>query len=83
MAVRFCLTDGRKWIFSVFAKDERGVRVCYKGSVTTILEPRLDPEGRDSAWEYSIHQIVELVYHWVRAILGASFITYTDHTAGC
>ncbi|KAJ7237138.1 hypothetical protein C8J57DRAFT_1087789 [Mycena rebaudengoi] len=83
MAVRFCLTDGRKWIFSVFAKDERGARVCYEGSVTTILEPRLDPEGRDSAWEHSIHQIVELVYHWVRAILGASFITYTNHTAGC
>ncbi|KAJ7731424.1 hypothetical protein DFH07DRAFT_755635 [Mycena maculata] len=79
MAVRFCLTDGRKWIFSVFVKDGRGARVGYEGSVTTILEPRLDPEGRDSAWERSIHQIVELVYHWVRALLSASFVTYTDH----
>ncbi|KAJ7318293.1 hypothetical protein DFH08DRAFT_892323 [Mycena albidolilacea] len=66
-AVRFCLTDGRKWIFSVFAKDEHGRRVCYEGNSTTILEPRLDPEGRDSAWEHSIHQIVELVYHWLVA----------------
>ncbi|KAJ7858031.1 hypothetical protein B0H14DRAFT_3636775 [Mycena olivaceomarginata] len=64
-AVRFCLTDGRKWIFSVFTKDERGRRVCYEGSGTKILEPRLDPEGRDSVWEHSIHQIVELVYHWL------------------
>jgi hypothetical protein len=79
MAVRFCLTDGRKWIFSVFSKDERGARVCYEGNVTTILEPRFDPGGRDIAWEESIHQIVELVYHWVRAILSARFITYTDH----
>ncbi|KAJ7728184.1 hypothetical protein B0H14DRAFT_2480155 [Mycena olivaceomarginata] len=30
-AVRFCLTDDRKWIFSVFAKDEHGRRVCYEG----------------------------------------------------
>ncbi|KAJ7470162.1 hypothetical protein B0H11DRAFT_1812624 [Mycena galericulata] len=67
MAVRFCVTDGRKWIFSVFAKDERGARVCYEGKVITTLEPRLDSEGRDSAWEHSIHQIVELVYHWLVA----------------
>ncbi|KAJ7898214.1 hypothetical protein B0H14DRAFT_2675292 [Mycena olivaceomarginata] len=65
--VRFCLTDGRKWIFSVFTKDGRGRRVCYEGSGTKILEPRLDPEGRDSVWEHSIHQIVELVYHWLVA----------------
>ncbi|KAJ7749182.1 hypothetical protein B0H16DRAFT_1551903 [Mycena metata] len=66
-AVRFCLTDGRKWIFSVFTKDERGTRVCYEGKATTILEPRFDPEGRDVAWEESIHQVVELVYHWLVA----------------
>ncbi|KAF8171228.1 hypothetical protein K438DRAFT_1613143 [Mycena galopus ATCC 62051] len=72
MAMRFCLTDGRKWIFSVFVKNERGTRVCYEGSVsgvTTILEPRLDAEGRDSAWEHSINRIVELLYHWVRALI--------------
>jgi hypothetical protein len=80
-AVRFCLTDGREWIFSVFTKDERGRRVSYEESGTKILEPRLDPEGRDSVWEHSIHQIVELVYHWVRAILSASFVTYTDHNS--
>ena len=67
--MRFCLTDGRKWIFSLFAKDAHGERVCYEGiPATTILKPRFDSEGRDSAWEHSVHQIVELVYHWVRNI---------------
>ncbi|KAJ7694689.1 hypothetical protein B0H16DRAFT_1751040 [Mycena metata] len=60
-AVRFCLADGRKWIFSVFAKDDRGARVCYEGNVVSILEPRFDAEGRDTAWEQSIHQVVEIL----------------------
>lgn len=67
-AVRFCLADGRKWIFSVFAKDDRGATVCYEGNVVSILEPRFDAEGRDTAWEQSIHQVVEIVYHWVCVI---------------
>ncbi|KAJ7016440.1 hypothetical protein C8F04DRAFT_1245171 [Mycena alexandri] len=64
-AVRFCLADGRKWIFSVFTKDDRGARVCYEGNVVSILEPRFDAEGRDTAWEQSIHQVVEIVYDWL------------------
>jgi hypothetical protein len=47
------LTDGRKWIFYVFVKDERGERVCYEGEVCVILEPRFDGDGRDAAWEKS------------------------------
>ncbi|KAK7052256.1 hypothetical protein R3P38DRAFT_2859410 [Favolaschia claudopus] len=67
LAVRFCLTDGRKWIFSVFVKNATNHRVCYEGSISTILEPRFDSEGRDSAWEQSVHRIVELVTHWLVA----------------
>ncbi|KAJ7630063.1 hypothetical protein DFH06DRAFT_1224789 [Mycena polygramma] len=67
MAVKFCLTDGRKWIFSVLVTHPSGQRVCYTASALTILEPRLDPEGRDAPWERSIHQIVELVHHWLVA----------------
>ncbi|KAJ6611501.1 hypothetical protein B0H10DRAFT_363709 [Mycena sp. CBHHK59/15] len=66
-AVRFCLTDGRKWIFSVFVKDDHGNRVCYEGSVLAILDLELDPEGIHLAWEHSVHRIVELVYHWLVA----------------
>jgi hypothetical protein len=44
-----------------------------KANVSTILEPRLDSEGRDSAWEQSIHQITELVFHWVCATLNMDF----------
>ncbi|KAJ6487622.1 hypothetical protein C8R45DRAFT_993836 [Mycena sanguinolenta] len=62
--LRFCLTDGRKWIFSVYAK---GGRVFYQGNATTIPEPRLDAQRRDPAWEQSVHMIVELVYHWLVA----------------
>ncbi|KAJ7067302.1 hypothetical protein C8F01DRAFT_1365424 [Mycena amicta] len=66
-AVRFCVTDGRNWLFSLFSKDGSGARVSYQGNVTTILQPRFDEEGRDPPWEESIHRIVELVYHWLVA----------------
>ncbi|KAJ7715910.1 hypothetical protein DFH07DRAFT_862573 [Mycena maculata] len=63
MAVKFCLTDGRKWIFSVFSKNDAGNRVCYEGNSFPILEPSPDVNG--AAWKESVHRVVELVYHWL------------------
>ncbi|KAJ7250782.1 hypothetical protein C8J57DRAFT_1474884 [Mycena rebaudengoi] len=62
-SIRFCLTDGRKWIFCVFVKDERGERV-YEDEVCVILEPRFDGDGKDAACERSVRRTVELVRHW-------------------
>lgn len=61
-AVKFCLTDGREWIFSVFSNDDAGNRVCYQGNIFAILEPSPDNEA---AWKESVHRVVELVYHWL------------------
>ncbi|KAJ7506985.1 hypothetical protein B0H11DRAFT_1969712 [Mycena galericulata] len=62
-ALKFCLTDGRKWIFSVFFKDDAGNRVCYEGNSFPILEP--SPDVNEAAWKESVHRVVELVYHWL------------------
>ncbi|KAF9029260.1 hypothetical protein BDZ89DRAFT_1014507 [Hymenopellis radicata] len=63
-AVRFCLSDGRNWIFSLFTKDEQGRRVCYKGKIFNIIEPRPDAEA---ILRHDVSQVVELVYHWLVA----------------
>ncbi|KAJ7194324.1 hypothetical protein GGX14DRAFT_378060 [Mycena pura] len=64
-AVRFCLTDGRKWIFSVFSKDNAGNRVCYEGNSFPIPEFTSDVFNHEAAKE-CVRRVVELVYHWVR-----------------
>ncbi|KAJ7619013.1 hypothetical protein DFH06DRAFT_81224 [Mycena polygramma] len=63
--VRFSLTDGKKWIFCLLSVDAEGRRICYNGPVTTILEPRFDNTDGDAAWERSVHQVTELVFHWL------------------
>ena len=61
-AVRFCLSDGRNWVFSLLTKDEQGNRVCYEGEIFTIIEPRQDIR---KAFQADIHKVVELLYHWL------------------
>ena len=61
-AVRFCLSDGRNWIFSLFTKDEQGNRVCYEGEMFTIIEPRPEIE---EIFQRDVQKVVELLYHWV------------------
>jgi len=62
--VKFCLTDGRKWIFSLFSKDDAGNRVCYEGrNFFSILEP--DPDVNEASWKGSVRRVVELVYQWL------------------
>ncbi|PBK99156.1 hypothetical protein ARMGADRAFT_491963 [Armillaria gallica] len=61
-AVRYRLSDGRTWIFSLYVKDEQGRRVSYEGDPFTIIEPR--PNAED-AFKKDIHTIAELLYHWV------------------
>jgi hypothetical protein len=63
-AVRFCLSDGRNWIFSLLTKDEQGNRVCYEGELISIIEPRPEIQG---TLQRDVHKVVELVYHWVSA----------------
>ncbi|KAK0189808.1 hypothetical protein F5146DRAFT_1052640 [Armillaria mellea] len=60
--VRYCLSDGRTWIFSLYVKDEQGRRLSYEGDPFTIMEPRPDVED---AFKKDIHTVAELLYHWV------------------
>ncbi|KAF8871843.1 hypothetical protein BD779DRAFT_1680078 [Infundibulicybe gibba] len=63
-AVRFCLSDGWNWIFSLVTKDEHGNRVYYEGEKFSIIKPRPSIQG---VFEDDVHQIVALVYHWLIA----------------
>ncbi|KAK7029204.1 hypothetical protein R3P38DRAFT_2934478 [Favolaschia claudopus] len=61
--VRFCLTDGRKWVFCLFSKNPAGERVCYEGNSFSIPEPSALLNG--ALWQESVRQVVELVHHWL------------------
>ncbi|KAF8879048.1 hypothetical protein BD779DRAFT_1474512 [Infundibulicybe gibba] len=60
--VRFCLSDGQNWIFSLLTKDKDGNRVCFQGEVFEIITPRPRVQR---AFEEDVRQIVTLVYHWL------------------
>ncbi|KAI0300516.1 hypothetical protein B0F90DRAFT_1723552 [Multifurca ochricompacta] len=57
--VRYCLSDGTKWMFHVYTSDGQGNRISYEGPVLTIAQPHLEDFKKD------VRRVVELLYHWV------------------
>lgn len=78
--VRYCLSDGRTWIFSLYVKDEQGRRVSYEGDPFTIIEPRPDAED---AFNKDIQTVAELLYHWVRDAKLCEFVSSELFLLGC
>ncbi|KAF8811039.1 hypothetical protein BYT27DRAFT_7208897 [Phlegmacium glaucopus] len=60
-AIRFILSDGWNWVFSLLTKDSQGYQTCYGGQVFHITEPR---PGLESSFQQDVHIIVQLVHHW-------------------
>ncbi|KAI0800013.1 hypothetical protein C8Q74DRAFT_1214075 [Fomes fomentarius] len=60
--VRFCLSNGHNWLFSLFAKDANGNRVAYEGSTVNIMTPR---PGAEDLFKGDVRRVVELLYHWL------------------
>ncbi|KIJ15494.1 hypothetical protein PAXINDRAFT_168983 [Paxillus involutus ATCC 200175] len=59
--VRYCMSDGKNWLFALFTKDANGNRVCYESHNISIT-----PETRETAlFRKDVHQVVELLYHWL------------------
>ena len=59
--VRYCLSDGSKWIFLVYTRDNEGNRISYEGPVLTMVPSH--PKGEIS--EKDVRCLVEVLYHWV------------------
>ncbi|KAI6026822.1 hypothetical protein PISMIDRAFT_350383 [Pisolithus microcarpus 441] len=61
-AVRYCLTDGTKWMFLTYTRDAEGNRISYEGPLLTIVQP---PVGE--GFKKDVRRLVELLCHWLRA----------------
>ena len=59
--VRYCLSDGNKWMFLVYTCDEHGNRISYEGPVLTIMQSHLVGD----TFEKDVRCLVEVLYHWV------------------
>ncbi|KAF8332139.1 hypothetical protein F5887DRAFT_1078178 [Amanita rubescens] len=60
--VRYCLSDGTKWMFQVYTSDAQGNRISYEGPLLTIVQPHLEV-GED--FKKDVQRLVELLYHWL------------------
>ena len=60
--VRYCLSDGTKWLFQAYTHDAQGNRISYEGPLLTIVQPHLEV-GED--FKKDVQRLVELLYHWV------------------
>jgi hypothetical protein len=59
--VRYCaVSDGNNWLFALFTEDANGNRVCYESYNIRIITPRAT-----ALFRKDVHQVVELLYHWV------------------
>ncbi|KAF8329241.1 hypothetical protein F5887DRAFT_923809 [Amanita rubescens] len=60
--VRYCLSDGTKWMFQVYTSDAQGNHISYE-PLLTIVQPHLEV-GED--FKKDVQCLVELLYHWLR-----------------
>ena len=70
--IRYCLSDGRQWMFAIYTRDDLGNRISYEGVVLTLLEPR--PEIQQE-FEKDVRRLLEVLWHWVYL----SLITGINH----
>ncbi|KAH9886649.1 hypothetical protein C8Q73DRAFT_273222 [Cubamyces lactineus] len=62
--VRYCLTNGTTWLFSLFTKDASGDRVAYEGSRVNIRADTIDDS--EDLFELDVRRVMEQLHHWVR-----------------
>jgi len=62
--VRFCLSNGRSWIFAILEKDKDGNRVHYDSVVRHLSKESIQKRGEESS--SSVQEIVELLFEWLQ-----------------
>ncbi|KAH9957522.1 hypothetical protein BC827DRAFT_1157240 [Russula dissimulans] len=57
-AVRYCLSDGAKWMFQVYTSDAQGNRISYEGPLQsrrhTLRLAKTSRKVYDASWSYCI-----------------------------
>ena len=61
--VRYCLSDGTKWMFLAYTGDAQGNRISYEGPILTLVQPHL--EVGEDFFKKNVQRVVESLYHWV------------------
>ena len=56
--VRYCLSDGSKWMFLVYTRDDKGSRISYEGPILSIIREKEN-------FAEDVRRLLELLYHWV------------------
>jgi hypothetical protein len=60
--IRYCLSDGAKWIFLAYTSDAQGNRISDESPLLTIVQPRLEVS---EDFKKDVRRLVEVLYHWV------------------
>jgi hypothetical protein len=60
--VRYCLSNGTKWMFQAYTSDAQGNCILYEGPLLTIVQPHLEVS---EDFKKDVQRLVELLYHWV------------------
>ncbi|KAH9953291.1 hypothetical protein BC827DRAFT_1387278 [Russula dissimulans] len=62
--VRYCLSDGAKWMFLAYTRDAQGNRILYEGPLMRMAPPRGLKVDKD--YKKDVQCLVERLYHWLR-----------------
>ncbi|KAJ7483169.1 hypothetical protein FB451DRAFT_100880 [Mycena latifolia] len=62
-SVRFCLSNGRSWIFATLVKDDTGQRTFYEATPRYLNQNQNQIENATS--QECVQEIVELVLQWL------------------
>ncbi|KAF8630468.1 hypothetical protein AX17_005409 [Amanita inopinata Kibby_2008] len=60
--IRYCLSDGSRWMFALYTRDDQGNRISYEGPILEIMPSHLVKQ----APEKHVRCIVEVLYYWLR-----------------
>jgi hypothetical protein len=62
-SVRFCLSNGRSWIFAVLKKEHNGERTYYKSAARHLNKDVLQTHKEGAL--HLVREMVELIFEWV------------------
>ena len=62
-SVRFCLSNGRSWIFAILEKGHNGERTYYESAARHLNKDFLQTHNEGAL--HLVREMVELIFEWV------------------
>jgi len=62
-SVRFCLSNGRSWIFAILEKGQNGERTYYESAARHLNKDVLQTHNESAL--HLVREMVELIFEWV------------------